>query len=113
MDYNLTKENSEKFISLYTPKLEDRKNKYASPLLSENFKGLPNTLLITAELDPLRDECEAYANKLKAAGVNVISTRYTGVTHGFITMDKITKKSDEAINEISTYLQNQFNKKQV
>ncbi|GCD09982.1 alpha/beta hydrolase [Clostridium tagluense] len=113
MDYNLTKENSEKFIALYTPRLRDRKSEYTSPLLSENFKGLPDTLIITAEFDPLRDEGEAYGNKLKQAGVNVVSTRYKGVTHGFISMGKITKKADEALNEISTYLITQFNKKQI
>jgi len=111
MDYNLTKENSDKFISLYTPKPEDRKHSYASPLLANNFENLPDTLIITAEFDPLRDEGESYGNKLKEAGVHVISSRYKGVTHGFISMDKITKKSDSAINEISSYLRNQFNKK--
>lgn len=113
MNYNLTKENSEKFISLYTPNPQDRKNKYASPLLSDNFKGLPDTLIITAEFDPLRDEGEAYGHKLKGAGVNVITTRYAGVTHGFISMDKITKKADQALDEISTYLQNQFDKREI
>ena len=54
---------------------------------------------------------EAYGNKLKQAGVDVISTRYKGVTHGFISMGKITKKADKALNEISTYLQIQFNQK--
>lgn len=112
MDYNLTRENSEKFISLYIPKLQDRENQYASPLLSKNFKELPSTLIITAEFDPLRDEGEAYGYKLKDAGIDVVSIRYNGVTHGFISMDNITKKADEALNEISTYLQGQFNKKQ-
>jgi acetyl esterase len=111
MDYNLTRENSNKFISLYTPKLEDRKNAYASPLLAGNFRDLPDTLIITAEFDPLRDEGEDYGNKLKDAGVNVTVTRYKGVTHGFVSMEKITKKDDEALNEISTYLQKQLNKK--
>lgn len=111
MDSNYTKENSEKFISLYTPRVEDRKNAYASPLLSKNFKNLPNTLIITAESDPLRDEGEAYGNKLKDVGVDVISIGYKGVTHGFITMDNITKKLYKALNEIVTYLQGQFNKK--
>ena len=111
MDFNLTMENSEIFISLYTPRIEDRKSEYASPLLSKNFKGLPDTLIITAEFDPLRDEGEAYGNRLKNAGVDVISKRYKGVTHGFISMDNITAKSDEALNEISTYIQGKFNKK--
>lgn len=113
MDYNLTRENSEKFISLYTPRLEDRKNEYASPFLSENFKGLPDTLIITAELDPLRDEGEDYGRKLKGAGVDVITTRYEGVAHGFISMGRITKKADNALNDISAYLLIQFNKSQI
>ena len=111
IDYNITRENSEEFLSLYAPRIEDRKNENASPLLAKDFKGLPDTLIITAEFDPLRDEGENYGIKLKEAGVNVVSTRYTGVTHGFITMDKITKKSDKALNEISTYLMREFNKK--
>lgn len=113
MDYNITRENSEKFISLYTPSLEERQSGYASPLLSKNFKDLPDTLIITAEFDPLRDEGEAYGNKLKEAGVNVISTRYKGVTHGFISMDKITNKADKALIEISRYLKVQFNRKHI
>lgn len=113
MEYNLTKENSNKFISLYIAKLEDRKNEYASPLLTKDFKNLPNTLIITAQFDPLRDEGESYGDKLKQAGVNVRCTRYNGVTHGFVSMDRITKKSDMAINEISTYLRGQFNKNKI
>lgn len=113
MQYNLKRENANKFISLYTPKLEERKSEYASPLLAKNFKNLPNTLIITAEFDPLRDEGEAYGYKLMKAGVNVISSRYSGVTHGFISMDRITSKADEALTEISTYIKNQFNKKQI
>lgn len=112
VDYNFTKENFDKFISLYTPKPEDRKKEYASPLLSKNFELLPDTLIITAEFDPLRDEGEAYGNKLKEAGVNVVFSRYKGVTHGFLSMSNITGKADEALNEISAYLQTEFIKKQ-
>jgi acetyl esterase len=49
MNYDLTKENSEKVISLYAPNLNVRKSAYASPLLSETFKDLPDTLIITAD----------------------------------------------------------------
>jgi len=111
MDYDSTKENSQKLISLYVPRLEDRKSIYASPLLSKNINDLPNTLIITAEFDPLRDEGEAYGAKLKNAGVDVVSTRYKGVTHGFITRDKITEKADDVISEISSYFKNQFDNK--
>ncbi|MGH4050060.1 MAG: alpha/beta hydrolase [Clostridium sp.] len=113
IDYNLNRDNCYDFISLYAPILEDRKNEYASPLLSKSFKDLPNTLIITAQFDPLRDEGEAYGNKLRQTGIDVVFRRYNGVTHGFITMDKITKKADQAIIEISSYLQKQFIKNKI
>ena len=111
MNYMPTRENAEKFLSLYTPQIQDRKNPYASPILSKNLKALPDALVITAEFDPLRDEGEDYASKLKKAGVSSVSTRYKGVIHGFITMDKVLKQADEATNQISVYLQKEFNKK--
>jgi acetyl esterase len=107
-DLNISKKDMEKYISLYVPKKEDRKSPYASPLLAKGFKKLPNTLIITAEIDPLRDEGEAYGKKLKDAGINTQVTRYNGVPHGFISMSKITNKSEKALNEISLYLQREF-----
>jgi len=107
-DFNISKEDMEKYISFYVPRKEDRKNPYASPLLSNDFNNLPGTLVITAEIDPLRDEGEAYGNKLKENEIQVDVIRVNGVTHGFITMDKITDKADEALNQISLYLQNKF-----
>ncbi|SFC16813.1 alpha/beta hydrolase [Clostridium uliginosum] len=109
-DFNISTEDMEKYISLYVPRKEDRKNPYASPLLAKDFKELPDTLVITAEIDPLRSEDEAYAEKLKEAGIQVDVIRYDGVTHGFITMDKITGKADKALNQISSYLQKEFKK---
>jgi acetyl esterase len=107
-DFNISTEEMEKYISLYVPEKEDRKSPYASPLLAKDFKNLPHTLVITAEIDPLRDEGEAYGNKLKEAGNQAQIIRINGVTHGFITMDKITDKADEALNQISSYLQKEF-----
>jgi len=109
-DFNISKEEMEKYISLYVPQKEDRKNPYASPLLAKQFNQLTDTLVITAEIDPLRDEGEAYDNKLKETGIQTEVIRFNGVTHGFITMDKITDKADEALNQIYLYLQNKFQK---
>lgn len=109
-DFNISKDEMEKYISLYVPQKEDRKNPYVSPLLSEKFNQLPDALVITAEIDPLRDEGEAYYNKLNEAGIKSEIARFNGVTHGFITMDKITNKADEALNQISLYLQKEFQK---
>lgn len=107
----LSKEDIEKYVSLYVPKKEDRKNPYVSPLLADNFTGLPPALIITAEIDPLRNEGESYGYKLRESGCSVIISRYKGVPHGFLNMDTLTTKCDEAINEMCAYLQKQFNNK--
>ncbi|URZ04648.1 alpha/beta hydrolase [Clostridium felsineum] len=107
---NIPIKDMEKYVSLYVPKKEDRKNSYASPLLAEDFTRLPDTLIITAQVDPLRDEGNAYGEKLKNAGVKIKLSQYTGVPHGFITMDKITKKADKALDEVALYLQKEFHK---
>lgn len=107
-DINISLKDMEKYIALYVPKKENRKDPYASPLLAKDFKNLPDALVITAEVDPLRDEGKAYAEKLKNAGVKVVFIQYNGVCHGFITMDKITNKADEALNQVSLYLKKEF-----
>lgn len=81
----LTKGMMKWFWDAYTTDPKQRQEIYASPLLAtpEQLKGLPPTLIQTAEKDVLRDEGEAYARKLDTAGVNVVSTRYNGMIHDF------------------------------
>ena len=73
------------FWDAYTTDPKQRQEIYASPLLAttEQLKGLPPTLVVTAENDVLRDEGEAYARRLDAAGVTVVATRYNGMIHDF------------------------------
>ena len=73
------------FWDNYTTDIEKRKEIYASPLRAsvEQLKGLPPTLIQTAEFDVLRDEGEAYGSKLDAAGVAVTTVRYKGMIHDF------------------------------
>ena len=69
----------------YAPDAKQRQEIYVSPLraTTEQLSGLPPTLIQTAENDVLRDEGEAYARKLDAAGVPVIAVRYNGMIHDF------------------------------
>jgi acetyl esterase/lipase len=76
---------------LYAPDAKTRDNPYVSPLRAsqEQLKGLPPALVITAENDPLRDEGEAYARKLSAAGVDVTAVRYNGTIHDFVLLNAL------------------------
>ncbi len=71
------------FWDNYTTDIAKRKEITASPLQAtvEQLKGLPPTLIQTAENDVLRDEGEAYGRKPDAAGVQVTSVRYNGMIH--------------------------------
>ncbi len=91
---------------LYAPDAKTRQNPYVSPLRAstEQLKGLPPALVITAENCPLRDEGEAYARKLKEAGVEVDAVRYNGTIHDFVLLNALrhvpsTEAAIEQINE--------------
>ncbi|MEH6628788.1 MAG: alpha/beta hydrolase [Motiliproteus sp.] len=84
-DHFLTKGMMQWFWDNYTTDPKQRNEIYASPLRAsiDQLKGLPPALIQTAEKDVLRDEAEAYARKLNAAGVVVTNTRYNGLIHDF------------------------------
>ncbi|MFZ0717166.1 alpha/beta hydrolase [Mycobacterium sp.] len=69
----------------YVPARADREHPYASPLRA-NLAGLPPAVIVTAGHDPLRDECNAYADALEAAGVVTSRCYFEGGIHGFMTM---------------------------
>jgi acetyl esterase len=77
---------------------------HASPLRAESLAGLPPTLLITAEYDPLRDEGYAYADRLMAAGVPTLHLGYDGMIHGFIRRLAVFPQARHALEEIATFL---------
>jgi len=88
----LTKKMMIWFWENYLPDLKKREEIYASPLRAgmEQLKGLPPTLIQTAENDVLRDEGEAYARKLDEAGVDVTLTRYAGLIHDYGLLNPIS-----------------------
>lgn len=91
--------------NLYAPEATTRDNIYVSPLRAtpEQLKGLPPALVVTAENDPLRDEGEAYARKLKDAGVSVAAVRYNGTIHDFVLLNALrhVPSTEAALRQIS------------
>ncbi|MBD0418802.1 alpha/beta hydrolase [Streptomyces sp. NPDC052309] len=89
--YFLRRDGMQWFWDQYTTDEEQRAEITASPLRAstEQLTGLPPALVITAEADVLRDEGEAYANKLRQAGVPVIAVRYQGVIHDFVMLNAL------------------------
>jgi acetyl esterase len=87
----LTEAGMEWFWNAYVPNVADRSNYLVTPLNAslEQLKGLPPALVITDENDVLRDEGEAYAHKLIAAGVEVTATRYLGTIHDFVMLNAL------------------------
>lgn len=85
-DYLLTSKRVEEFLALYQSDPSDRENPYFAPLLAKDLTGQPDTLVITAEYDPLRDEGEAYGMALQAAGSRVKIIRLKDALHGFIAL---------------------------
>jgi len=94
--------------NIYAPDAKTRKNPYAAPLQAsvEQLRGLPPALVVTAENDPLRDEGEAYACKLKEAGVSVAATRYNGTIHDFVLLNALrhVPSTEDALEQITDTL---------
>lgn len=86
----------------------DAANPLASPLRAKNFAHLPSATIINAEIDPLRDDGALYAAKLKAAGVPVTRTLYSGVTHEFFGMGAAVEKARVAMTQATDALKVHF-----
>ena len=106
--YVLTREAMRWFWRHYLARAEQGKEPHASPLLAPGLAGLPPALVITAGCDPLRDEGEAYAGRLRDAGVPVTLTRYEGVFHGFLRMTRLLTKARAALDEVAGALRKAF-----
>jgi acetyl esterase len=77
----------------------DPRHPDASPLLADDLSGLPPALVVTAEFDPLRDDGEAYGERLRQAGGTVTTSRYDGMIHGFYGLDSVFDAAKRATAE--------------
>ncbi|HMI92547.1 MAG TPA: alpha/beta hydrolase [Polyangiales bacterium] len=92
------------FTAQYLRDDRDRHDPLASPLAATDLSGLPPALVITAEHDPLRDEGNAYAEALRAAGNSVQLTCYPGTIHGFMSLYAFLDQGKAAVRECSEAL---------
>lgn len=111
----LTKPAMQWFWDAYAPDPRQRTEITVSPLQADinHLEGMPPTLIITAENDVLRDEGEAYARKLIAAGVDVSAVRINNTIHDFVMLNALAKSNPTrlAISLASTALHNAFYQK--
>ena len=103
-NYILTKKRIEDYMELYREKQSDIKNPYYAPLEASNLTNMPKTLIITADLDPLRDEGELFAKKLENAGNHVELHRFANVIHGFLTNGLFPIQTKKLFDIISLFL---------
>jgi acetyl esterase len=106
--YGLTRETMKWFWDHYLNDPSEGAHPHAAPLRAPVLSGLPPALVITAEYDPLRDEGEIYAQKLRSSGVPAELSRYRGVNHGFMFWVGVVDKAGAAMNEACDWLRGIF-----
>ncbi len=103
-DYLLTAGKMRDYLELYAGSEADRKSPYFAPYLAENLQNQPDTLILTAEYDPLRDEGEAYGKRLAEAGNRVEVKRIEGALHGFFALGIKNLHVQESFRYINEFL---------
>lgn len=103
-DFLLTSAKISQYLELYKRDDQDLQNPYFAPLLADDLSGLPRTLIITAEYDPLRDEGEEYAKRLTEAGNQAEVHRIRDALHGFFALGIKYYHVQESFDIINQFL---------
>ncbi len=102
--YALDRDAMHWYLENYLPATWNAQDPYLFPMAATDFSGLPPTLIMTAEFDPLRDEGVAYAEKLAGAGVVVEHVHAEDQMHGFLMMDRAVARAGELIDRLGRSL---------
>jgi len=102
--YMTSREMIQNSYKAYLGPYADAYSEFASPLLTRNVSHLPLTLIFTAEYDPLRDEAELYADRLKRQAITIVFNQFKSVTHNFWLMDSILNTARQAQKEAIAFL---------
>ena len=100
----LTRQRIDWYLDLYLPEGHDRTDPRFSPGLSPHLTGQPETLIIAAGHDPLRDEALDHARALQAAGVGADIVEYPGQLHGFLSLSRVIPQGEEATSTAAQWL---------
>lgn len=103
--YPLSQEDMMWYWNHYLKDELDGQHPYASPLRMRDLSGVPEAMVVTCDLDPLRDEGKAYADRLEKAGVSVEYQNYEKVFHSFLSKFTELERADEAINDVAANVQ--------
>lgn len=107
-NYGLTRRRIEEYMELYVANTEDLRNPYLAPLLSKDLTNQPQTLIITAEYDLLRDEGEHYGRRLRESGNEVTIYRISEAIHGFLSMPKGSKAINECYKQMNQFIYDEY-----
>jgi len=106
--YILPKERMEYFLDLYTRDPEDIEDLRLSPALRETVADQPDACIVTGGFDPLRDDGDAYGERLLAEGVEVKQIQYPGQIHAFVSLCKVIPQGNACINDIADWLKEKW-----
>jgi acetyl esterase len=99
--FMLTRDSMRWFADHYLARKEDAQDWRVSPLRAKSLAGVAPALIVTAGFDPLRDEGDAYARKLREAGVRVDQVCYGGMIHGFMPMGRLIESGNRAVAHVA------------
>lgn len=102
--YRLTNAEVQDYLELYAPDPEQRHDRLVSPLAASDLSNQPRTLVVTAELDLLRDEGEAYGKALRRAGNDVVIRQVSNALHGFVSLPRFARPVRDAYEMINDFL---------